>query len=116
MGNFKELGKINYIDSKASTSNMAMCTFSFSFKNKGKSKDGSTKYTSFKCIAFGKTAENILKYFANGDRIIIDGNIQSNDYEKDGQKVVNYQLTVTDYATVDYKAREAEVEAPPFDV
>ena len=40
------------------------------------------------CIAFGKTAEFIEKYFIKGTKIVIEGRIQTGSYtNKDGQKV-----------------------------
>jgi single-strand DNA-binding protein len=40
------------------------------------------------CIAFGKTAEFIEKYFNQGSKIVVEGRIQTGSYtNKDGQKV-----------------------------
>lgn len=39
------------------------------------------------CVAFGKTAEFIEKYFIKGMKIEIVGRIQTGDYEKDGRKI-----------------------------
>lgn len=39
------------------------------------------------CVAFGKTAEFVSKYFGKGMKIALDGRIQTGSYEKDGQKV-----------------------------
>lgn len=39
------------------------------------------------CVAFGKTAEFIEKYFGKGKRIGLNGRIQTGSYEKDGTKV-----------------------------
>ena len=38
------------------------------------------------CIAFGKTAEFIEKYFHKGNRIAYTGHLQTGSYEKDGVK------------------------------
>lgn len=35
---------------------------------------------------WGKTAENLAKYMGKGDRIAVDGRLQVDQYEKDGQK------------------------------
>lgn len=44
--------------------------------------------------AFGKTAENIHKFFKKGDHIIVSGRLQrDDDYEKDGE-TVRGQLSV----------------------
>lgn len=40
------------------------------------------------CVAFGKTAEFVEKYFFQGNKIVIEGRIQTGSYtNQDGQKV-----------------------------
>lgn len=52
-------------------------------------KDGEQQQADFiGCIAFGKTAEFVEKYFRQGTKIVIEGRIQTGNYtNKDGQKV-----------------------------
>lgn len=38
------------------------------------------------CVAFGKTAEFINKYFHKGMKIALEGRIQTGSYDKDGVK------------------------------
>ena len=38
------------------------------------------------CVAFGKTAEFISKYFRQGMKIALEGRLQMGSYEKDGVK------------------------------
>ena len=40
----------------------------------------------FNLVAFGKTAENLEKYSFKGQKILIEGKLQSGSYEKDGVK------------------------------
>lgn len=40
----------------------------------------------FPCTAFGKTAENIAKYFSKGKPILIEGSLQQEVWETDGKK------------------------------
>lgn len=47
--------------------------------------DGSTSWHSVIC--FGKTADNCIRYLQKGSKIAIDGRIQYNSYEKDGNMV-----------------------------
>lgn len=50
-------------------------------------KQGGEKQTDFiNCVAFGKKAEFIGKYFGKGRMIAIEGNLKTGSYEKDGQK------------------------------
>lgn len=47
------------------------------------------------CIAFGKTAEFIEKYFHKGEKIVVEGRITTGSYtNKDGVKVYTTDITV----------------------
>lgn len=66
---------------------LAVVRFSVAI-DRGKDKNGNDRGADFpNIIAFGRTAENIGKYFAKGDKIGITGHIQTGSYEKDGRKV-----------------------------
>lgn len=57
------------------------------------SKDREADFIS--CVAFGKTAEFIEKYFTKGKQIAIQGNIRTGSYtNKDGQKVYTTDVQV----------------------
>lgn len=68
------------------------------------------------CVAFGKTAEFINKYFAKGQRIGLTGRIQTGSYtNKDGQKVYTTDVVVENCEFVESKASQqtaAPVPAP----
>lgn len=56
------------------------------------------------CIAFGKTAEFIEKYFIKGMRIGVSGRIQTGSYEnKDGQKVYTTDVVIEEAEFVESK-------------
>lgn len=55
-------------------------------------KDNSKEADFIDCIAWDKTAENMQTYTHKGKQIAIQGHLQSNSYEKDGQK--HYQTQV----------------------
>ena len=48
------------------------------------------------CIAFGRNAENILKYFKKGQTILVEGTYQNNDTEREvnGQKIKQYGMNM----------------------
>jgi single-strand DNA-binding protein len=51
-------------------------------------REGEQQADFISCIAFGKTAEFVEKYFNQGSKIVIEGRIQTGSYtNKDGQKV-----------------------------
>lgn len=53
-----------------------------------------TKANFFSCTAFGKTAENISKYFAKGKPIFIEGRLQQEVWETDGKKNSKTKIVV----------------------
>lgn len=56
------------------------------------------------CIAFGKTADTIAKYFRKGSRIILHGEWRTGSYsDRNGNKVYTNQLHVADFGFVDSK-------------
>ena len=57
------------------------------------------------CVAFGKTAEFLEKYFRQGQRIGIDGRIQTGSYtNKDGQKVYTTDVIIESAEFVESKS------------
>ncbi len=73
---------------KYSQSGTAVASFSLAV-DRGKDKNGEDRGADFpRCIAFGKTAENLAKYQRKGSNILIDGHLQTGSYTKqDGTKV-----------------------------
>lgn len=58
-------------------------------------KDGEQTADFVSCVAFGKSADFISKYFGKGKMIAIDGRIQTGSYtNKDGQKVFTTDVVV----------------------
>lgn len=46
---------------------------------------GEEKAEWFNCVCFGKTAENAAKYLSKGRAAIVEGKLNTRQYEKDGQ-------------------------------
>ena len=63
------------------------------------------------CVAFGKTAEFISKYFKQGMKIALEGRIQTGSYEKDGVK--HYTTDVIAEAVEFAESKKAEDTPPP---
>lgn len=70
-------------DVRYNDNGMAIARFTVALDRGGK--DKGADYPS--CVAFGKTAEFIEKYFDKGSAIGVDGHISTGSYEKNGQKV-----------------------------
>lgn len=66
------------------------------------------------CIAFGKTAEFIEKYFSKGQRIGVTGRIQTGNYtNKDNQKVYTMDVVVENCEFVDSKSNTDNSNSKP---
>ena len=53
--------------------------------NRDYKKEGQPEADFFRCVAFGKTAETLVKYMKKGSEILVIGRLVSGKYEKDGQ-------------------------------
>lgn len=57
-----------------------------------------------RCVAFGKTAELIGKYFHKGSQICVSGHLQTGSYDhRDGYKVYTTDVVVEEMDFVDKK-------------
>lgn len=61
------------------------------------------------CVAFGKTAEFLEKYFKKGMKLGATGRIQTGSYEKDGHKVYTTDVILEETEFVESKKQD---EAP----
>ncbi len=56
-----------------------------------------TKTTWHQCLAFAKTAELIGKYMQKGAKTYVEGAIENQTYEKDGEKRYSTKIFVRDF-------------------
>ncbi len=74
------------------SSNMAIARFSIAVDRRFK-REGQPSTDFFDCTAFGKLGEFVEKYLRKGTKILLDGELQNNNYEnKDGQKVYGMRV------------------------
>lgn len=82
---------------KFGASGVAILGFTLAVNRKF-NKEGEEKQSDFiLCKAFGKTAENMAKFFAKGNLAIVMGRIQTGSYDKDGQKVYTTDVIVNSF-------------------
>lgn len=68
-------------------------------------KDGEQQADFIGCIAFGKTAEFVEKYFRQGMKIVVEGRIQTGSYtNKDGAKVYTTDVVAENVEFAESKA------------
>ncbi len=88
-----------------------MAKFRMAVKRKYK-RDGEPDADFINMIAFGKTAENIGKFFSKGSMILVDTRMQTGSYEKkDGTKVYTTDFIVDSFDFLDSKKKEDDRSA-----
>lgn len=91
IGNLTRDPEVRYTKGKDST-DLALAHFSVAVNNR---LDDTTDY--FNCVAFGKRAEFVEKYFSKGSRIVVCGRVRNDNYtNKNGEKVYGFQVLATE--------------------
>ena len=90
---------------KYTQSGTAIGSFGIAANKKIKNQSGGydDKAMFFDVTAFGKTAENINKYFGKGSRILISGELDFQQWEKDGQKRSKVGIVCHQFDFIDRK-------------
>lgn len=57
------------------------------------------------CSAFGKTAESIVEYLDRGSKLGVEGRLQMNKYEVNGEKRISYEVMVNSVEFLDSKGK-----------
>jgi len=97
MNNWNGSGRLTKdLELKIGDNGNASLRFSIAVDRAVKKNDQWTHEADFiNCVAFGKTAEFIDKYFAKGDFIILLGNIKTGSYtNRDGVKIYTTDIFV----------------------
>ena len=103
-------------------SGSAVANFSVAIDRRYK-RDGETTADFFNCTAFGKTGEFVEKYLRKGIKVVIEGELQNNNYEdKNGTKHYSVQIIVNQIEFAESKSSqtnndtaEPEANAPADD-
>lgn len=75
-------------------------------------KDGENNADFISCVAFGKSAEFVEKYFRQGIKIVVTGRIQTGSYtNKDGVKVYTTDVVVEDQEFAESKSDQSNSTA-----
>lgn len=89
-----------------------IANFGFAVERKFK-REGQPEADFFDCTAFGKTAETIEKFCHKGIKLILDGEVQNNNYtDKEGNKVYRTRIMVNSFEFAESKNASAGNAAP----
>ena len=106
MNKFIALGRVcTDVDVRQSTNGKTVARFSLAVRKNFK-KDNEADADFFNCVAFGKLAEVFERYVRKGTKVILEGEMQNNNYEKDGVKHYGMQFVVSAMEFCESKADE----------
>ena len=94
---------------RRTNSNKAVTSFTIACDKPGKDNGASF----IECVAWEKTAEFINNYFLKGSAIIVEGRLESRQYEtKDGQKRTVTEVVVSQAHFCEKKKEETTTQTP----
>lgn len=73
---------------------LCIASFSLATSEKRKDKDEVTQWHN--CVAFGKLGEIVQQYVTKGSKLYLDGAIQYQTYDKEGEKRYSTKIVVND--------------------
>ena len=82
---------------KYTSTQKAFCKFSIAISRAGRK--GEADFIN--CTAWNGIAENMAKYCHKGDRVLVNGSIQTGSYEKDGRKVFTTDIAAWNVTFLD---------------
>ena len=98
------------LEMKTTTNGVNVLSFTLAINKKVKEKD-QVSYIS--CVSFNKTAEILNQYADKGSLVLVDGELQSRSYEKDGKTVYVTEVIVNRVVLLDNKQKSANIEVEP---
>lgn len=109
VGRLTDDPRISY--SQTQQGQLTIARFTLAIDRRGK--DNSADFVG--CVAFGKIAEVIEKYCHKGNKIAIDGRIQTGNYtNKDGQKVYTTDVVIENMEFCESKKAEPQIDTSGF--
>ena len=85
------------VEVRKTQSGLSVASFTVAVDNRRRGQDGTTQNTAdfINCVAFGKLAEHVEKYYRKGLKTALTGRIQTRNYtNRDGQKVYVTEVVV----------------------
>lgn len=99
---------------KTTGSGVSACSFTVACDRKFKSQNGERQTDFISCVAWRQQADILGKYFHKGNRIALEGTIQTRSYEKNGQTQHVTEVMVENLEFVESKNQneQAPAQAP----
>lgn len=80
-------------ETRTTTGGTSVCSFSIAVDRSYVKQGEERQADFFNCVAWSKTGEFVSKYFTKGNKILIEGELQNNNYE-DNNGVKHYTVNV----------------------
>lgn len=91
----------------------AVARFNFAVNRRFK-REGDAEADFFQCVAFGKIAETFEKcHVEKGTKLLVDGEMRNNNYEKDGVKHYGMQVVVNSFEFCESKGSSGQATPQP---
>lgn len=87
--------------------NTAVARYSLAVDRRFK-REGQPEADFFNIVSFGKAGEFVEKYLRKGTKVVIQGELQNNNYEKDGQTVYSVQIVTSQIEFAESKRAQQE--------
>lgn len=108
------IGRLTKDPEIRTSGNYTIASFSLAVDRKYK-REGEAEADFFNCTAFNKTAEFVEKYCKKGTKMVVEGRVQNDNYEKDGVKHYGVKIMVDSLEFAESKSANntpsAKVEA-----
>ncbi len=103
------------IELKTTTSGVEIVSFTIAVNRNFKNKEGNYESDFINCVAYKQTATFISKYFHKGSKILLEGRIQTRNYDdKEGKKVYVTEVIAENVELIDKKenTENPNIEVP----
>lgn len=80
-------------ETRTTTGGTSVCSFSIAVDRSYVKQGEERQADFFNCVAWNKTGEFVSKYFTKGNKILLEGELQNNNYE-DNNGVKHYSVNV----------------------
>lgn len=107
MNHFAGIGRLTRDPNVKYTQSGKACAKFTLAVDRRKSSDGNQQADFIQCVAWEKTAEVISQYVSKGQKIAVEGRIQTRSYEKHGRKYYVTEVVVQSMEFCDSKRDEA---------
>lgn len=101
----KDIEYREYGENKIAKGNLAV-------SREKKETDGSYKSDFINITAFGNNASLLKDYTKKGDRLLIDGKLQTSSYEKDGEKRISYEVIIDKFDFIEKREKDIDANLP----